>query len=1066
MTMVIMTFVVIGLFSYSRLGVDLMPKIDFPFVSITAVYPGAGPEEVETLIAKPMEEEVSGISGLKNLYSVSQEGYCLLFAELNLGEDVDIRSIDIKDKIDAIRRNLPDDMQDPVIQKFRMGSMPIFNLSVLSDMPLEDLNDVVEDVIKPELSKISGIANIQILGQKERQIEIALSAQKLRAYQVSPLQVVAALGSENMNLPSGRIERGKQEYTLRMSGEYLSIDEIAGAQIQTPQGRIRLDRLGKVRDTFSEQREMARFNGQSSISVDIVKQEDANTVQVGQRVRRTLDRLDKMLPENVELKVGRDNSVFIEDAVKDVFNNLVMGILCTAAVLFLFLHSWRGTVIAALTMPISVVSTFTLLMAAGFTMNFMSLMGLAVSVGILVVNAVVVLENIERLRKEGMDTYTAAKEGAGQIALAVAASTLTNIVVFTPMAFMQGMIGPIFMQFGLTVTFATIFSLLIAFTLTPMMASRPISKGVYGIVGLVTLWGVWKYVGLTAVWICAAIVILLLIAQKMGGVARFARAWDRLFDDFTNDYRRFLDWVIHHRKTTLGLVTLLFLFGLFLFKFIGAEFFPTSDERSLGIFIEMPAGTRLEETNRVLTEVEATLQQYPEVDKIVTKLGQNEVAGLGGGQGVQYGMARAELKEREPEGYSSTEDLIKKLRLDLADIPAAKIIIQSTSQFGGGGAGAAIELQIQGENIDELVAASEKTIELISETGKAVDVRSDWQIGKPEIIVEPNRGKLFDRGGTVQDVAMVLRTNFEGLTATTYREGGDEFDVAVRLLESDRNSVERVGDLLIPLRSGFVPLKDVTDITVGSGPTKISRKNKQRMVTVSMNVATGTMGDLQKTINETLELPATPPSQQMKDILSGVSSAIPVHSPELPAGVTVYYGGEAEMMAESFSSLLQALVLAVILTYMLLAALLDSYKHPFIIMMTLPMALIGVAMALVMSGKSISMISLMAIVMLVGIVVNNAILLIDYVKELRGKGKGLDEAVLEACPVRLRPIIMSTLATVLGMLPLALGLGAAGEMRSPMAVVTIGGLISATVLTLVLIPALYVMMEVKGEIKN
>jgi len=1062
MTMVILTFVVIGLFAYSRLGIDLMPKMDFPFISVTAVYPGAGPEEVETLIAKPMEEQISGISGLKNLYSVSQEGYCLLFAELQLGEDVDIRAIDIKDMIGAIRRNLPDDMQDPVIQKFRMGSMPILNLSVLSDIPLEDLNDVVEDVIKPELSKISGIANIQILGQKEREIEIALSAQKLRAYQLSPLQVVAALGAENMNLPSGRIERGRQEYTLRLAGEFLSIKEIAATQVQTPQGRIRLDRLGQVRDTFVEQRELARFNGQSSISVDIVKQEDANTVQVGKRVRQALERLNKMIPENVDVKIGRDNSVFIEDAVRDVFNNLVLGILFTSFVLFLFLHSWRGTVIAALSMPISVVSTFILLMAAGFTLNMMSIMGLAVSVGILVVNAIVVLENIERLRQEGMDMMTAAAKGTGQIALAVAAATLTNIVVFTPMAFMQGIIGPIFRQFGLTVAFATIFSLLVAFTLTPMMASRRIKKGVYVIVALVTLLAVWLYVGLTAVWICAGVVAFMVIAEKLGGVKRFGILWDKMYSEFARDYQTFLSWAIHHRKTILGAVTLLFLFGLFLFKFLGAEFFPTSDQRSLGIFIEIPAGTRLEETNRVLERIEYELQGYPEVDVIVTKLGQNEVAGLGGGQGVQYGMLRVELLDREPGGFPPTKEIIKDLRWKLADVPAAQIVIQPTSQFGHG-ASADIEIQLQGEDMADLAAASQRAMELIRETGAAVDVRSDWQLGKPEIIVEPNRGKLFDRGGTVQDVAMVLRTNFEGLVATTYRESGDEFDVRVRLEVKDRSDVDRVGDLLIPLRSGFVPLKEVADIKVGSGPTKISRKNKQRMVTVSANVASGTMGGLQTVITQKLELPPTPPSQQMRDILTGTSSKVPLPSPKLPAGVTVYYGGEAEIMAESFTSLLQALVLAVILTYMLLAAILDSYKHPFIIMMTLPLALIGISMALVMTGKTISMISLMAIVMLVGIVVNNGILLIDYINQLRREGRGLYEAVVEACPVRLRPIIMSTMATVLGMIPLALGLGAAGEMRSPMAVVTIGGLLVSAVLTLVLIPTLYVMMEAKGE---
>ncbi len=1068
MTMVIMAFVVLGFFSYSRLGIDLMPKMDFPFISVITVYPGAGPEEIETLINKPLEEEISGISGLKNLFSIAQEGVSIIFAELQLGQNVDIGAIDIKDKIDAIRRNLPTDMEDPVVQKFQMGSMPIISLSVTGPYSLYQLNDIVEKTIKPEMGKISGLANIAVIGERERQIEIALSVQKMRAFGLSPLQIVMGLAQENMNLPAGRIERGRREYTLRMAGEYTAVADIAATQIQTSSGIVRLDQIAEVRDNFTEQRELARFNDNPTIGVDLIKQSDANTVQVGDRAKASLEKLRSQLPEGVTVEIANDDSIFIKDAVRDVFNNLVLGIIFTAFVLFLFLHSWRGTIIAALTMPISVIATFLLVQAAGFTLNMMSLMGLAVSVGILVVNAIVVLENIERLRSDGMDMKSAAAKGTAGIAVAVSAATLTNIVVFTPMAFMQGIIGPIFRQFGLTVAFATIFSLLVSLTLTPMMASRPIKKIIYVIVSIITLFSVWNFVGQMATMIISGVILLMVILDKVGAVKRFSEFWDRSYATLANDYRVGLKWAINHKFVVLASVFIMFFFGLFLFGFTGTEFMPTYDERRMKISVELPAGARLEETNNVLKRIETELAEYSEVKTVYTSLGINESGGLSGGgaQGVQYGGVKVILESREVGDYPPTSDVVKELRKKLADVPAAQIIVKEATQFGGGESGADLEILLQGTDLDALIEASDKAQEIIKSTGVLIDVRSDWQLGKPEIVVRPNRARLFDRGGTVQDVAMVLRTLFEGMVATQYREGGDEFEVKVRLQEEDRSRVDRVGDLLVPLRKGFVPLKDVATIEIGSGPTKISRKNKQRMVTVSANIGTGTVGDAQKAITEILELPTIPPSQQMKDILTGKSSVAPRPSPKLPKGVTVFFGGEAEIMAEVFSSLFQALVLAIILTYMLLAAILESYRFPFIIMMTLPLALIGVSMALVITGKTVSMIALMSIVMLVGIVVNNGILLIDFTVRLRKEGRDLHTAVLEACPIRLRPILMSTMATSLGMLPLALGFGAAGEMRSPMAVVAIGGLIVSTVLTLFVIPVLFVLFEGRGERKR
>ncbi|GBE29131.1 cobalt-zinc-cadmium resistance protein CzcA [bacterium BMS3Bbin04] len=565
--------------------------------------------------------------------------------------------------------------------------------------------------------------------------------------------------------------------------------------------------------------------------------------------------------------------------------------------------------------------------------------------------------------------------------------------------------------------------------------------------------------------IVSVIVLLIAIADRLGGVKAFGRMWDKGYAEVANDYRNGLAWSLKHRGLIVLGAAVAFAFGLFLFGFVGSEFFPSYDERRMQVNVEMPAGSRIDETNRVLARVEEELSKYPEVMSVFTALGESGGDEMGGATGVQYGYVFAVLEQPEVGNYPPTAELVKELRTRLADIPAAEIIVQEATQFGGGGS-ADMQVQLQGRNNDDLEYAAERTIELIRETGNAVDVRSDWETGKPEIVIRPNRTKLADWGISVQDIAIIMRTFFEGSTETTFREEGEEYDIRVRLREEDRNQIGALEDLLVSTPKGYAPLKSVADISFGTGPTQISRKNKVRMVTVSANSVNITAGELQTQISQILELPPVDPAQAMSDILSGRSSIVPMASGVLPEGVTVYFGGEAERMAESFSSLFQALVLAIVLTYMLLAAILESYRLPFIIMMTLPLALIGVSMALVMTGMTISMISLMAVVMLVGIVVNNGILLIDYSQVLRREGKGLTEAVLEACPVRLRPILMSTVATSLGMLPLALGIGSGGEFRAPMAVVAIGGLLVSTALGLFVIPVMFVAMEARGERKR
>lgn len=1034
MTMIILSFAVIGLYSLGDLGIDMFPEIEFPFVVVMTIYPGAGPEEVETLITKPIEEEIGSINGVKTIQSVSQEGLSFVFIEFQYGVEVDIAGIDVKEKVDAIKYLLPKDIEAPSISKFDINAIPILNLAVSSPRPLEEVHKLTEDVIEQELAKIQGLASIELVGGREREVRIEADKNALASRGLGLMNIIMAIQSENLNVPSGRIVDGRKEFSIRMASEFASVEELRQLKIAVPEGTpIRLTDVARVIDDFEEQRELARFNNIASVGMNLIKRSDANTVQVAKEIKKSVAKLQETLPADVKIDIARDRSLFIEDSVADVTSNIILGIMLTALVLMIFLQDWQGTLVAAIAMPLSIVSTFTLLKFAGFTLNMMSLMGLAISVGILVANSIVVIENIERYKKLGKSPKEAASKGTSEIAIAVAASTLTNVVVFTPIAFMSGITGQFFRQFGLTVAFATMFSLIISYTLVPMMSSLKLKKGVYVVFAAVALFMTYNSMGLLTTLIIIAALAMFILMEKLSFKRRAAAKWDNFYDGLVESYRNTLRWAISHRKTVVFVIIGIFLLSLPLARYLGSEFMPESDQGSFSISVEMPAGTAFDETDNVLNSIEKVVSQQPEVQSFYTALGQSESGEFSATAGVNLGVVVVQLADAEFR-EASTDDIINRLRPKLASIPAAKLTLAAISFIGGGGGGD-LQIEITGPEMDELNRLSQQIAVIVSETPGLVDVSSSFKIGKPELYITPKRGEISDAGLTAGQVAMSLRNMIEGNVAGKYREAGDEYDIRVRLSERDRGSLENVGDFLITTMNGPVQIARVADLQYREGPATISRKNKERMVSVMANTAGTTIGEAQAAIEEKLK------------------------TLELKPGYKVYFGGMSEMMAESFTELLKALALATILTYMLMAAVLESYKNPFIILLTLPLAIIGVILSLLISGKTISMLSLMAVVMLVGIVVNNGILLIDYIGLLRKDGRGLREAILEACPIRLRPIIMTNLATILGMLPLAMGLGAGGEFRSSMAVVSIGGLITSTIFTLYLIPVIYASFE-------
>ncbi len=1122
-SILILFFVVLGLYSYLDLSIDLFPEIDFPIASVSTIYPGAGPGEIETLISKPIEEAVGAINGVKTITSSSTEGLSLVIIEFQLEVDIDVAAMDVKDKVDAIRTDLPRDIYEPTVMKFDMGAQPIMNLAVSGPMPLNEIYELTDDIIKQELSKIEGLASINIVGGKEREILIGVKRDRLKAHNISINDIITAVSGANLDLPSGHITEKWKEYPIRVTGEFDTVDEIRKMKIIMKDSEpLRLEDVAEIKDTFEEQREIARYNNKTSVGISLVKRSDANVVQVAERVEKELARIKGLIPSDVEIDISQNESTYIKNSIGEVINNMMIGILLTSIVLFLFLHSWQSTLIAALTMPASIVSTFILIRFAGFTINFMTLMALAISVGILVTNAIVVLENIFRHHELGDDASTASERGTTEIAVAVAASTLTNIVVFTPIAFMGGIVGRFFFQFGLTVTFATLFSLLVSFTLTPMLASvvlkekKKVKRGfdifvllVISVVSLLILcasfisisiytfsafrgarfetiviplvigisitliivkklfsadleslrekffYKVIKFIiklilvltagglaiailtylfNLKASIVFAGIGLLIFILDRSFGVLnKFSDAWERSFKNLAEDYKRYLNWTLEHGVTVLIIILIIFFGSMYLFKYVGSEFFAKSDQGFLSVDFELPAGSNLYETDRAVLTAEKIIAQIPEVKTIYTEVGKRGGSVItGGGQGVHTGVINVELIDRDERDMSVFE-FVDYLRPKLSKIPSADIHVSEISSMGGNNADLTIE--ITGDDFDILNDIALEVMTLAKEVPGVIDLQSSWKLGVPEIRIKPDRKRMEDRGVSIFNLASVLRSSIQGEVASKFRVKNKEYDIRVRYADSFRNMAEQVSDIKIKSDEYFIPVTDIANITEARGPISINRKDKKRLVTITGNIANRTVGAV------------------VSDLRKKTDSL------QLSEGYSINYGGMTEMQEESFTELYRALILAIVLTYLVLAAILESFIHPLTIMITLPLAIVGVVFSMVITGKSISILTLMAIIMLVGIVVNNAILLLDYTKILRKEGLPLKEAILNASATRFRPIIMANLATILGMMPLALALGEGAEMRAPMAIVSIGGLTTSSVFTLFVIPLIYYSIE-------
>lgn len=1006
-TMLVVLSLVLGLFGFSRLQTDLYPEVEFPIVSISTVYPGAGPEEIETQITDPIEEAVASLAGIDDLRSFSQENVSIVVVQFDIGISPDQAAIDVRDRIETVRARLPIAAEAPTVQKFDIGALPIMNLALAGPQGADALYELADLELRERLSRVPGVASVQIVGGRAREVEVLVRPERLDAFGLTLQELVGMLQAENLSVPAGRITQATIELPVRVVGEYRGVAELEDLRLLVPGGRvIRLADVATVRDGYQDLRQIARLDRSPAISMAVQKRSDANPVETAAGVRAELDRIRAELPPGARIEVVLDQTEFIRDSIKDVLTNLLLGILLTTLVLFLFLHSWRGTVIAAAAMPVTIIATFLLMELAGFTLNMMTLMALSITVGILVTNTIVVLENIYRHLDTGESPATAARVGTSEVAVAVAASTLTNLVVFTPIAFMGGIIGQFFSAFGLTVVFATVFSIFISFTLAPLLAARLLKRGEATEARRSPLAGVWRH-------------------------------WDAGFSSLERGYRSALGWALDRPSHGWGVIVGTFFLSLGALlvagKFVGGEFMPEGDVGAIRITLELPPGTPPERTAALVATAE---EQIAAMEDVATMLMTISGAGGDGFISVGGGGNFAELLVILKDDARPTLEVLREIRPMLADLPDAAVTAIPTNPSDIGGAQAPVQLLISGPDYGLLREVGERVTRELSLLPQLSDVVNSVESARTELVVRPDRATLADHGTTVGQVGQAMRASIEGTLAGVFRgEVGRERDIRVRLAADARERPEQLAQLQVRTARGIIPLGALGDVQEAESPTAIQRVDRVRTVQIDAQIGQGSLTDAVAA-------------------LQGVMDATP-----LPPGYEWRITGEFEMFEDAVASMLVALILAVSLTYIVLAMILESFVHPVTIMVTLPLGAVGAMLALFLAAASINIFSMMAIIMLVGIVVNNAILILDYAGQLRARGIAAVDALLEAAPARLRPIVMGNTAIVIALIPQAVAGGAGAAFRVPMAVVTMGGVLLSAVFTLLLIPVIYVKFE-------
>ena len=996
--MLTVVLVVFGLRAYPKVGVDLFPSVEFPVVTVTVIYPGADPASMETKVAKPIEDALSSMAGIKVLQSVNLESATQVIIQFELAVDPDQAAQDVRDRIGAIENQLPSAVEAPKIQKFDVGAAPIMSLALSGELSPRVLTELADDVVKERIQRIAGVGNVEIVGGRAREIHVRLDLSKLAARGLTPGDVAMALQGGNLELPAGLVEEGATELVVTTKGAFETLQAIADAPIVSGPGfAVRVGDVAEVVDSVAEARSHASLDGNDAVALVIQKASGANTLAVVKEINAAIAELGPQLQrEGATLTVTSDTSPFIERSFHEVQFDLALGGILAIVIVFGFLRDWRATLISALALPTSVIATFWFIEALGYTFNQMTMLALSLSIGLLIDDAIVVIENIHRHLELGKSPAQAAREGTAEIGLAVLATTLSIVAVFVPVATMDGIVGLFMKQFGVTVAIAVLVSLFVSFTLTPMLAARVL---------------------------------------KVHHGQRFilSRAVEWLLTKIEGAYRGVLSLALRQRALTLVVSFATLIGACFLAGQVKTEFLPAEDRSQFSVDIELPTGTSLATSTGVIDTIAADVRAHaPGVANTFVTIGS-------GAQGqVSAGKVIVNLIRPRERAFTQ-QDLMAWARARYAALAerGIKVVVNEVNAVGGdsGFKSQPIQFNLRGKDMDRLIAAAEALKDELRKKPGFVDIDSTYRGGKPQIEIEPDRAAAAEAGVPIASIATTLRALAARDKVTEYKEGLDIHEVKLTLPEDAEARLATLSNLTVRSTSGaLVPLDQVVKVERGLGPSQIDRQSRMRQITVLAGLEGLALGDASAYVEAAAKR-------------------------VVPADIVTETSGMGQMMAESFGYMFAALIFAIILVYMILAAQFESLVHPFTIMLSLPFAVIGAFGGLYLAAQTLSIFSMIGLIMLMGLVTKNAILLVDYTNGQKAAGKSTRDALLVAGPVRLRPILMTTAAMVLGMLPVALALGEGGETRAPMAVVVIGGLISSTVLTLVVVPVVYSLIE-------
>lgn len=995
--MITLVVLIVGIVSLTRIPLDLLPKIEIPIAAISTSYRGAGPQEIEELITKPLEGAVGTVSNVKNVKSVSFDGSSLIIAEFNFGTDMDFASLEVREKVDLVKGYLPKEVGNPMVVKVNPNALPIMQLSFYSDEDLAKLQSLIDEVIVPRIERVEGVANVSVAGGIEKELSIVVREGELEKYGISMDMLTQFIGAENLNLPGGQVRKGDKELTLKTVGEFTSINEIKDMPIPLQTGGvIHLRDVADVSISDKVINTLSRINGKDGLNISIQKQSDSNTVRVSEKIHEELDNILEEYP-SMEMVIVLDQAKYIKESIVNVFKNAIIGGILAVFILYVFLRDFKTTLIISVSIPISIVATFILLYFTDITINMMTLGGMALGVGMLVDNSIVVLENIFRMNEEGLSSKAAAVKGAKEVSMAVVASTLTTIAVFLPIVFVEGMTATIFRELALTVTFSLFISLLVSLTLIPMLSSKTLKK-----------------------------------KKKKERKDIF----HKFFNKVESFYKSMLNWALNHKGWAVTLAVFIFVATITPLFIIGGDFFPPIDEGTFMVNITLPEGSSFEVVNEIITLMEGEIQKIEEVETVFSTIGVGSLVSTSSSASSSNKAGITVILKPLKERNRSTLEVADQVREIKNNIPGADINVDATSELMGGLGGDPVNIVIKGKDLSTLRDIGNDFKDIVATVHGTREVKTSLDEGVPEVKVVLDRSLASQYGLTTYQVANAIRGSIQGIVASKYKYEGSEIDIVIKKEGSKDATIQSIKSLPIMTPVGTtVYLGSIGDVLVEKGPVNISRENQSRVVSVTSQIFER---DMESVIGELEEKLLDYP---------------------MPQGYSYSFEGQHKQLVSAYKDLSLALILAVVFVFIILASQFESFIYPFIIILSIPLSFSGAALFLLLSGKTLSVPALVGGIVLAGIVVNNAIVLVDYINTLRRDGMDRDDAVKLAGPTRLRPILMTTLTTVLGLLPLAVIRGEGSEIQSPMAIAVIGGLILSTLLTLILVPVMYTLFD-------